>query len=648
MNLAARWIVERQENDGCWGGIQPPPSTRSSPSTSSATTSATPSCGPAWSPSTGSPSGARTVPGWSRPVSRPSGTPASPPSPSPTPGSRPTTRPWSRPSTGCSTRRSPAPGTGRCAGPDSRRAAGRSSSTTTTTPTPTTPPRSCSPCAGSGTPTPPGSGPPPPGARAGPSACSPATAPGAPSTPTTPAPSQQAALLRLRRGRRPALRRRHRPRGGDAGPRGPRPGPPHPAGDRVAARRTGAARRLVRPLGRQPRVRDGLGAPRPRRRGDPRHPPGGTPGRRLARLRTERGRRLGRDLRSYQDEQWVGRGASTASQTAWALLALLAAGERESEPVRRGIAWLVETQLPDGSWDEPYFTGTGFPGTSRSTTTSTGSSSRSRRSAGTCTGSRRPARRADGPRAGPGATAPPLLIACALGIEQLALRSGDRGGAPGPVTVLRTGMGPERAREAVSRALGERRRWDAAVIASGFCAGLAPGMHPGDLVVADETRGPDGTTACTDPDLLVKALVRAVPGRTVHLGPLSGSDHVVRGPERAALRAPARSPSTWSPPRPCVPHGPPGPSGRGRARVRLRPSGWSWTLQNMSWSVLARYAGNISLSRPSCRPSRFLRMAPFFAAPQEVSELWPCRSVSPSGSGPTSSNRSSASATSSR
>ncbi|MER6097559.1 1-hydroxy-2-methyl-2-butenyl 4-diphosphate reductase [Streptomyces sp. NPDC001728] len=137
---------------------------------------------------------------------------------------------------------------------------------------------------------------------------------------------------------------------------------------------------------------------------------------------------------------------------------------------------------------------------------------------------------------GPGAP-PPLLIACALGIEQLALRSGDRGGAPGPVTVLRTGMGPDRARTAVSRALAEEGWRDAAVIASGFCAGLAPGMHPGDLVVADETRGPDGTTLCSGTELLVKALVRAVPGRAVHTGPLTGSDHVVRGPERAALLA---------------------------------------------------------------------------------------------------------------
>lgn len=69
----------------------------------------------------------------------------------------------------------------------------------------------------------------------------------------------------------------------------------------------------------------------------------------------------GEDLRSYKEEEWVGRGPSTASQTAWALIALLAAGERDSEPVRRGVAWLAETQREDGSWDEPHFTGTGFP-----------------------------------------------------------------------------------------------------------------------------------------------------------------------------------------------------------------------------------------------------------------------------------------------
>ncbi|MCX2180315.1 squalene--hopene cyclase [Streptomyces sp. SKN60] len=69
----------------------------------------------------------------------------------------------------------------------------------------------------------------------------------------------------------------------------------------------------------------------------------------------------GEDLRSYREERWIGHGESTASQTAWALIALLAAGERESEAVRRGVAWLAATQREDGSWDEPQFTGTGFP-----------------------------------------------------------------------------------------------------------------------------------------------------------------------------------------------------------------------------------------------------------------------------------------------
>jgi squalene-hopene/tetraprenyl-beta-curcumene cyclase len=69
----------------------------------------------------------------------------------------------------------------------------------------------------------------------------------------------------------------------------------------------------------------------------------------------------GEDLRSYDDPAWAGRGDSTASQTAWALLALLAAGEREGEAVTRGISWLAQHQQPGGSWDEPQFTGTGFP-----------------------------------------------------------------------------------------------------------------------------------------------------------------------------------------------------------------------------------------------------------------------------------------------
>ncbi|TYC05538.1 squalene--hopene cyclase [Micromonospora sp. WP24] len=70
----------------------------------------------------------------------------------------------------------------------------------------------------------------------------------------------------------------------------------------------------------------------------------------------------GEDLRSYRDPSWVGRGESTASQTAWALLALHAAGHGTGEPALRAVRWLVRTQRPDGGWDEPHFTGTGFPG----------------------------------------------------------------------------------------------------------------------------------------------------------------------------------------------------------------------------------------------------------------------------------------------
>ncbi|MGN5381421.1 1-hydroxy-2-methyl-2-butenyl 4-diphosphate reductase [Streptomyces sp. MUSC 14] len=132
---------------------------------------------------------------------------------------------------------------------------------------------------------------------------------------------------------------------------------------------------------------------------------------------------------------------------------------------------------------------------------------------------------------------PPLLIACALGIEHFALRTGDRSGAGGPYSVVRTGMGPKAAERTLERQLALPECADAAVLATGFCAGLAPGMHPGDLVVADETRDPRGAVACVATELLVKELVRLLPGRTVHTGPLTGSDHVVRGPERSQLLA---------------------------------------------------------------------------------------------------------------
>lgn len=70
----------------------------------------------------------------------------------------------------------------------------------------------------------------------------------------------------------------------------------------------------------------------------------------------------GESCGSYVDPSLHGVGPSTASQTAWALLALLAAGESAHAATQRGISYLLDTQTEAGGWDEPYFTGTGFPG----------------------------------------------------------------------------------------------------------------------------------------------------------------------------------------------------------------------------------------------------------------------------------------------
>ncbi|MFB2881556.1 squalene--hopene cyclase [Floridanema aerugineum] len=68
---------------------------------------------------------------------------------------------------------------------------------------------------------------------------------------------------------------------------------------------------------------------------------------------------------SYNDPSLKGKGDSTASQTAWALIGLIAAGEATGkfakEAMDRGVNYLLATQKSDGTWDEDYFTGTGFP-----------------------------------------------------------------------------------------------------------------------------------------------------------------------------------------------------------------------------------------------------------------------------------------------
>jgi squalene-hopene/tetraprenyl-beta-curcumene cyclase len=69
----------------------------------------------------------------------------------------------------------------------------------------------------------------------------------------------------------------------------------------------------------------------------------------------------GESCRSYDDPAFAGVGTPTASQTAWALLGLIAAGEAESDAVAAGIDYLLATQGEDGGWQEEQFTGTGFP-----------------------------------------------------------------------------------------------------------------------------------------------------------------------------------------------------------------------------------------------------------------------------------------------
>lgn len=113
---------------------------------------------------------------------------------------------------------------------------------------------------------------------------------------------------------------------------------------------------------------------------------------------------------------------------------------------------------------------------------------------------------------------PPLLIACALRIERLALRAGSS-----RAVVMRTGMGPRAAGRAVTDALARPALREAAVLATGFCGGIAPSTRPGDVVVA--------------PGAEALAAAAEAAGHTVHVGPITESDHVVGRAERAALRA---------------------------------------------------------------------------------------------------------------
>jgi len=70
---------------------------------------------------------------------------------------------------------------------------------------------------------------------------------------------------------------------------------------------------------------------------------------------------FGESILSYYDTEYKAKGKSTASQTAWGLIGLLASASPDDPAVGRAVAWLVSRQNEDGTWDEADFTGTGFP-----------------------------------------------------------------------------------------------------------------------------------------------------------------------------------------------------------------------------------------------------------------------------------------------
>ena len=273
-------------------------------------------------------------------------------------------------------------------------AASRSSSRTTTTRTSTTPPRSCSRCGG----------------RASAARCCDRAVAwvagdavegrwlGRVRRRQHERPPGTAAVLRLRGGDRSAERRRHRARARDAGARGTRGD-----GARAAAVSSTCLREQTREgswfgrWGANHVYGTGAAVPALVACGLGRHESVTRAVGWLGRVQNEDGG-FGEDMRSYRDDTWRGRGASTASQTAWALLALHAAGERRPGHAAGGALARGDATRGRQLGRAVATRGRGSRGTSTSTTTSTARCSRCRRS-GASRGADRTGRRDRGPAA---------------------------------------------------------------------------------------------------------------------------------------------------------------------------------------------------------------------------------------------------------
>jgi 4-hydroxy-3-methylbut-2-enyl diphosphate reductase len=120
-----------------------------------------------------------------------------------------------------------------------------------------------------------------------------------------------------------------------------------------------------------------------------------------------------------------------------------------------------------------------------------------------------------------------LLVFAPLRLEALAIRPA----VPG-ATLVRTGMGPGRARDAAASARSLPAR---AVAVGGCCGGLDPSLAPGEIVVADEVRGPDGAIHCSSAGVIAGMLRRR--GFPVRVGPVVSSSKIVTGAERSELAA---------------------------------------------------------------------------------------------------------------